>query len=83
MVWSADSAKYIKVTQDAPLLLTARGIPIPEWTMKNNSADIPPLSPVKPVGDPESITLVPYGCAKLRITEFPVMDVVLMEEIKK
>jgi hypothetical protein len=81
MVWTTDSGKYIRTIQDAPLVLTARGIKIPEWVMKNNSADIPPLSPVKPEGDPEIITLVPYGCAKLRITEFPVMDIVLMEDI--
>jgi len=37
------------------------------------------LSPVKPEGDPEIITLVPYGCTRLRITEFPVMDIKLME----
>jgi len=49
--------------------------------MKNNSADVPPLSPVKPEGDPEIIKLIPYGCARLRITEFPVMDIVLMENI--
>jgi hypothetical protein len=83
MVWSADSGRYICITQDAPLVLTARGIRIPGWIIKNNSADIPPLSPVKPEGDPEIITLVPYGCAKLRITEFPVMDIILMEDIKK
>jgi hypothetical protein len=83
MIWSADSGKYIPSTQDAPVIITARGIKIPEWTMKNNSADIPPLSPVKPEGDPERITLVPYGCAKLRITEFPVMDIVLMEDIMR
>ena len=83
MIWSADSGRYIRVTHDAPLVLTARGIRIPEWIMKNNSADIPPLSPVKSEGDPEIITLVPYGSAKLRITEFPVMDIVLMEEIKR
>jgi hypothetical protein len=51
--------------------------------MKNNSADIPPKSPVKPEGDPEIIILVPYGCAKLRITEFPVMDISFMEDLKK
>lgn len=81
MVWSADSAKYIVVKEDAPLVLKARGIRIPEWTIKNNSADVPPQSPVKPEGDPEIITLVPYGCAKLRITEFPVMDIIFMEDI--
>ncbi len=83
MVWSSDSGKYIMITKDAPLVITARGIRIPEWTMKDNSADVPPLSPVKPEGDPEIIRLVPYGCAKLRITEFPVMDVTLMEDMMK
>jgi hypothetical protein len=83
MIWSADSGKYSAWTQDAPVIIRARGMKIPEWSMKNNSADVPPLSPVKPEGDAEIITLVPYGCARLRITEFPVMDVVLMEDIMK
>jgi hypothetical protein len=75
MVWSEDSAKYYRWTGDAPVVITARGIRIPEWTMKDNSADVPPESPVKQEGDPEIIELVPYGSAKLRITEFPVIDV--------
>ena len=83
MIWSADSAKYLKWTADAPVIIKARGIKIPEWTIKNNSADVPPVSPVKPEGDPEIITLVPYGCARLRITEFPVMDIMLMEDVIK
>ncbi|MDO9340835.1 MAG: glycoside hydrolase family 127 protein [Bacteroidales bacterium] len=83
MIWSSDSGKYTPSTQDAPVVITARGIKIPEWMMKNNSADIPPLSPVKSEGDPEIITLVPYGCARLRITEFPVMDIILMEDMMK
>jgi hypothetical protein len=83
MIWSADSNKYVISMQDAPVTIKARGMKIPEWTLKNNSADVPPLSPVKPDGDPEIITLVPYGCARLRITEFPVMDVILMEDMMK
>jgi hypothetical protein len=83
MVWSADSGAYLKWDQDAPVVIKTRGIRIPEWTMKNNSADIPPLGPVKSDGDPEIITLVPYGCARLRITEFPVMDVIFMTDINK
>ena len=82
MIWSADSGKISSYGQEMhPVVITARGIKIPEWTMKNNSADVPPLSPVKPEGDPEIITLVPYGCARLRITEFPVMDIILMEDV--
>jgi uncharacterized protein len=83
MIWSADSGKYSAWTQDAPVIIKARGMKIPEWILKNNSADIPPMSPVKPEGDAEIITLVPYGCARLRITEFPVMDIVLMEDIMR
>ncbi len=83
MIWSADSGRYMSWTGEAPLIMTARGIRIPEWGLKDNSADVPPLSPVKPEGDPELITLVPYGCAKLRITEFPVMDIMLMEDVIK
>jgi uncharacterized protein len=83
MIWSSDSAKYVMWTQEAPVVISARGIKIPEWSMKDNSADIPPLSPVKSQNDPERITLVPYGCAKLRITEFPVMDITLMEDMIK
>lgn len=83
MIWSADSGRYLPWSSDAPVLITARGIKIPEWIMKNNSADVPPPSPVKPGGDPEIITLVPYGCARLRITEFPVMDIMLMEDVMR
>ncbi len=83
MVWIADSGKYVHTTLEAPVVITARGIKIPEWVMKDNSADIPPLSPVKPEGDPEIISLIPYGCARLRITEFPVMNIVLMEDVMK
>jgi hypothetical protein len=83
MVWSPDSSRYVPWTQDAPVVIRARGMKIPEWTLKDNSADVPPLSPVKPEGDVESVTLVPYGCARLRITEFPVMDITLMEDIMR
>jgi uncharacterized protein len=83
MVWSADSAKYIPWDKDAPVVITTRGMKIPEWTLKNNSADVPPISPVKPEGIPEIIQLVPYGCAKLRITEFPVIDITqVVDEIR-
>jgi len=74
MIWSSDSSKYIPWDKDAAVVITTRGMKIPEWTLKNNSADIPPISPVIPEGTAEVIQLVPYGSAKLRITEFPVMD---------
>lgn len=83
MIWSNDSAKFVRISREAPVVITARGIQIPSWTMKDNSADLPPSSPVPPQGDPVVIRLVPYGSAKLRITEFPVMDVTLMQDVMR
>jgi hypothetical protein len=83
MVWSADSSAYVKWEMDAPVIIRTRGMKIRDWTMMNNSAANPPLSLIKPEGDPEEVTLVPYGCTRLRITEFPVMDITFMTEIVK
>jgi hypothetical protein len=83
MVWSADSSRYEIWELDAPVIIRARGMKIKEWTMINNSAGVPPMSPVKPEGEPEAVILVPYGCTRLRITEFPVMDIILMKQITK
>jgi len=81
MIWNTDSGKYVLWTEDAAVIIKARGMEVPRWIMKDNSADIPPLSPVAPEGTPEIIELVPYGAAKLRITEFPVFDVTNMEDV--
>ena len=83
MIWSPDSAKYIAWDKDAAVVITTRGMKIPGWILKNNSADIPPLSPVMPEGATEVIQLVPYGCAKLRITEFPVIDLTKVIDIMR
>jgi hypothetical protein len=82
-VWSADSGKYVTIKYDPPVIIKARGLLIPGWTMMDNSAAQPPASPVAPQGDPVIIELVPYGCARLRITEFPRMDVTLMQDMMR
>ncbi|MBP8959544.1 MAG: glycoside hydrolase family 127 protein [Bacteroidales bacterium] len=82
MIWSDDSLKYIKWTSDPPVVIRTRGIKIPEWGMKNNSADVPPVSPIKSTDAPGGITLIPYGAAKLRITEFPLIDVGFMIQLE-
>ncbi|MBL8590687.1 MAG: glycoside hydrolase family 127 protein [Methylobacteriaceae bacterium] len=44
------------------------------WTLQDNSAAPPPPSPVRTDLPPRMATLVPYGCARLRICEFPRLD---------
>lgn len=81
MVWSSDSSAYVKWKEEAPVVIRGRGIRTDSWKLKDFSADLPPLSPVNLTGKPEEIILVPYGCARLRITEFPVADSGMMRVI--
>jgi len=83
MIWSADSGKYITCDDDAAVVIKTRGMRIPGWQMKDNSADLPPFSPVRPEEELQEVTLVPYGAARLRITEFPVMDIIFATGIIK
>ncbi len=56
----------------APVRLRVRGHRLPGWELVHNSAAPPPVSPVTTDTPPESLTLIPYGCARLRIAEFPI-----------
>jgi DUF1680 family protein len=75
--WEEDD--YPWNLKKAPIILKTRGIQLPEWKL---SPDGLPLFPAWWGGRDtpedkinfEEITLVPYGCTTLRITEFPVYD---------
>ncbi|MEQ9439374.1 MAG: glycoside hydrolase family 127 protein [Cyclobacteriaceae bacterium] len=59
--------------ENAPIELKMRGVPLPDWMLVNSA----PVFPAWWGGRSEEdrfteITLVPYGCTTLRITEFPV-----------
>ena len=58
----------------APVVAAAKARRLPEWTLDGASAAPPPVSPVKTDAPAESVTLIPYGAAKLRITVFPVRE---------
>ena len=73
MLWSDDAGTHIEWDKNAPVILKVKGIEIPGWGIKDNSADDPPFSPVSIEGEEVELELVPYGSAKLRITEFPVV----------
>lgn len=61
-------------TKTAPVTLKAKGQEIPEWQMLGNVVPEPPFSPIAPdESRTEEITLVPYGCTKLRMTQIPVV----------
>ena len=55
----------------SPIELRVKAKRLPQWTEELNSAGAPPPSPVKSDEKTETITLIPYGAAKLRITAFP------------
>jgi hypothetical protein len=57
--------------EDVPLKVWLPGRRAPEWLLERNSAAPPPASPVEGTGPDQLIPLVPYGCARLRVTEFP------------
>ncbi|MBL8701267.1 MAG: glycoside hydrolase family 127 protein [Alphaproteobacteria bacterium] len=60
--------------QDPPVRARVRARLLPDWDLARNSAAPPPQSPVTTTLPPRMIPLVPYGCARLRIAEFPRCD---------
>ncbi|HEX4308931.1 MAG TPA: hypothetical protein VHZ25_02830 [Acidobacteriaceae bacterium] len=57
---------------DAPLILRVNAKEVADWKMNGANAASVPVSPVrsKPAG--KVVELIPYGCSRLRISEFPV-----------
>jgi hypothetical protein len=62
--------------EHAPISLTVQGVELPDWKLYNGSAGPLPYSP-QPMpenGKAVPITLIPYGCTTLRVSEFPVVE---------
>jgi hypothetical protein len=62
--------------ENAPVTLVTKGKQIPDWTLYRGMAGpLPHSLPLKHLQEvePVELTLVPYGCSTLRITEFPVV----------
>lgn len=57
--------------EGAPVTLIAKGKRLSSWQLQDDSAGQLPVSPVTSKLPEEEIRLIPYGAAKLRITNFP------------
>jgi len=57
--------------QHAPIKMNVKARKVTEWRAEDGAANPLPQSPVTSTEPEETITLIPYAAAKLRITAFP------------
>ena len=58
----------------APIVLKAKAKRIPGWKAEGQMVGKVPPSPLKSIEPLEEITLIPMGCARLRISSFPTIN---------
>ncbi len=63
--------KFPFTPDGAPVELRIKGRRVPGWALVQGSAGPLPMSPAESQDPVETLTLIPYGSAKLRITAFP------------
>ena len=63
--------KDVFTLNGAPVRIEVKGRKAPEWQETHGVAGELPQSPMASSEPEETLTLVPYGAAKLRITAFP------------
>jgi len=61
--------------EGAPIQAKMKGKRLPEWKIEHNAAGPLPESPVDSSEAMEELTLLPYGCTNLRVTEFPYLKI--------
>lgn len=67
--------KHPWTIDNAPIRIKVSSKKIPGWRLENNTVQELPVSPVLSDKNEEKVTFVPLGCARLRISCFPVINI--------
>jgi hypothetical protein len=65
------STEYLPWQEDVPILLKVKARLVPQWGMDGANAAPVPRGPVNTSMPETLVQLIPYGCSRLRIAEFP------------
>jgi len=64
-------SQFASWQEDVPIVLQVKARKVPEWVMDGTNAGPVPASPVQTDSPETLVELIPYGCSRLRIAEFP------------
>jgi hypothetical protein len=59
--------------EGAGVIAKVRGRKLPQWKLEHGWAGEPPPGPQSSKEPLEDLTLIPYGCTNIRVTEFPLL----------
>jgi hypothetical protein len=67
----AGATEFTPWQEDVPIVLKVKARHVPQWGMNGANAAAVPVSPVSTNSPETLVELIPYGCSRLRISEFP------------